>query len=93
MMQESFITEAQGRASLQNSGILWEIGTSLVAQTVNTLPTTRRPGFNPWVRKIPWRRKRQPTPVFSENSMDRRAWQATDHTVHGVTKSPTGLSD
>ena len=24
----------------------------------------RRPGFNPWVRKIPWSRKRQPTPVF-----------------------------
>ena len=24
----------------------------------------RLPGFNPWVRKIPWRRKRQPTPVF-----------------------------
>ena len=23
-----------------------------------------RPGFNPWVRKIPWRRKRQPTPVL-----------------------------
>ena len=23
-----------------------------------------RLGFNPWVRKIPWRRKRQPTPVF-----------------------------
>ena len=23
----------------------------------------RRPGFNPWVRKIPWRRKWQPTPV------------------------------
>ena len=22
------------------------------------------PGFDPWVRKIPWRRKRQPTPVF-----------------------------
>ena len=21
-------------------------------------------GFNPWVRKIPWRRKWQPTPVF-----------------------------
>jgi len=20
--------------------------------------------FNPWVRKIPWRRKQQPTPVF-----------------------------
>ena len=24
----------------------------------------RRPGFNPWVRKIPWRRKWQPIPVF-----------------------------
>ena len=24
----------------------------------------RRVGFNPWVRKIPWRRKWQPTPVF-----------------------------
>ena len=23
-----------------------------------------RPGFNPWVGKMPWRRKRQPTPVF-----------------------------
>ena len=21
-------------------------------------------GFNPWVRKIPWKRKWQPTPVF-----------------------------
>ena len=24
----------------------------------------KRCGFDPWVRKIPWRRKRQPTPVF-----------------------------
>ena len=24
----------------------------------------RRPGFNPWVGKIPWRRKWHPTPVF-----------------------------
>ena len=24
----------------------------------------RRPGFDPWVGKIPWRRERQPTPVF-----------------------------
>ena len=23
-----------------------------------------RPGFNPWVGKIPWRRERQPIPVF-----------------------------
>ena len=24
----------------------------------------KRPGFDPWVRKIPWRRKWLPTPVF-----------------------------
>jgi len=24
----------------------------------------RRPGFDPWVRKILWRRKWQPTPIF-----------------------------
>ena len=23
-----------------------------------------KPGFNPWVRKIPWRREWQPTPIF-----------------------------
>ena len=41
-----------------------EIYTSLVAQTVKCLPASRRPEFDPWVRKIPWRRKWQPTPVF-----------------------------
>jgi len=24
-----------------------------------------RPGFNPWARKIPWRKKWQPTAVFT----------------------------
>ena len=24
----------------------------------------RRPGFDPWVGKIPWRRQQLPTPVF-----------------------------
>ena len=36
---------------------------SLVAQTVNCLPAMRRPGIDPPVRKIPWRRKWQPTPA------------------------------
>ena len=38
--------------------------TSLVAHTVKHLPTMRRPGFNPWVGRISWRRKWQPTPLF-----------------------------
>ena len=43
------------------------------------------------VRKIPWRRKWQPTPVLSlENSVDRGAWPTT---VHGITRSWTQLSD
>ena len=36
----------------------------LVAQTVKCLPAVRRPSFNPWIGKIPWRRKWQPTLVL-----------------------------
>ena len=51
----------------------------------------RRPGFNPLVRKIPWRREWEPTPViWLANSMDRGAWWAT---VHGVRKNLTQLSN
>ena len=39
-------------------------GASLVAQKVKNLPAKRRLGFDLWVRKIPWRRARQPTPVL-----------------------------
>ena len=41
-----------------------------------------RPGFDPWVRKIPWRRERLPSPAW------RIPW-----TVHGVAKSRTRLSN
>ena len=37
---------------------------SLVAQMVKNLPQCRRPSFDPWVGKIPWSRKGQPTPVI-----------------------------
>ena len=40
------------------------VKTSLVAQMVKRLSTMRRPGFNPWFGKIPWRRKWQSTPVL-----------------------------
>ena len=34
-------------------------------QTVKCLPAKReRPRFDPWVRKIPWRKKWQPSPVL-----------------------------
>ena len=41
---------------------------SLVTQLVKNPPTMqetcRRPGFDPWIGKIPWRREMLPTPVF-----------------------------
>ena len=44
--------------------IKWRNGTSLVVQAVKNLPAMQRQGFDPRVRKIPWRREWQPTPVF-----------------------------
>jgi len=38
--------------------------TSLVAQTVKRLPTMQETGVQSLGRKISWRRKWQPTPVF-----------------------------
>ena len=41
--------------------------------------------FSLWVRKIPWRRAWQPTPLsFLKNPMDRGAWRAI---VHGASES------
>jgi len=46
----------------------------------------RRHRFDPWIRKIPWRREKLTHSTFLawKNSMNRGAWWAT---VHGVTKS------
>ena len=43
-----------------------------------------RPGFDPWVEAIPWKRERLPTPVF---------WPGEFPGLHGVTKNRTQLSD
>ena len=54
-------------------------------------PQDGRPGFNPWVRKIPWRREWQPTRVsVSGEPHGQRAWRAT---VYGVAESGAWLSD
>ena len=47
---------------------------------IKNLPQCRIPGFNPWVGKIPWRRKRLPTPVF---------WPGEFHDLY----SPWGRKD
>ena len=87
-------------------GINWETGMDIDTllcikwgfpgdSLVKNLPASARDVdlIDIWVRKIPWRRKWQPTPVFLygkssilawKSPMDREAWLAT---VHGVTKS------
>ena len=47
----------------------------------------RRPGFDPWVRKIPWRKEWQPTPVFLPGEFQVRG--ARRAIVPGVMKSWT----
>ena len=42
--------------------------------------------FNPWVRKISWRGKWQPTPIFLPGKFHRGDWRAT---VHRVTELDT----
>ena len=57
-----------------------------MAQRLKNLPAVQ----DPWVGKVPWRRKWQPLQYSClENSMDSGAWWAT---VYGVTKNQTGLS-
>ena len=39
-------------------------GASLGAQAVKNLPQCGRHSFEPWIGKVPWRRKWQPASVF-----------------------------
>ena len=59
----------------------WCRGASQVVNGVKNLH--KRCGYYPWVGKIPWSRKWQPTPVFLPGKFERQA------TVHEVAKSQT----
>ena len=52
----------------------------------------RRPGFNPWVGKIPWRKKQLPTPIFLSGECPRTE-EPDRATVHGIAKSQTRLNN
>ena len=61
---------------MNNSGVGFPGGS-----VIKILPAIS--GFDPWIRKSPWRRKWQPSPVLlSQNLMVTGAWRAT---VDGVT--------
>ena len=48
----------------------------------------RRPRFDPWVRKTPWRRAWQPTPVFLLGELNGQR-SLVGYTVHGVAELDT----
>ena len=47
-------------------------GASLVTQMERIHLQCRKPGFDPWVGKIPWGRKQQPIPVFLPRELHRQ---------------------
>ena len=68
---------------------------SLVAQSVKISPAIAKDwlehgksSFDPWVRKIPWRRRWQPPPVFLPGE-SRGQRSLVGYTVHGVAKLDT----
>ena len=62
--QDQELTVAQiMKTLLQNSDLKYRKWVSLVAQLVKN-PRAMQAQFSSWVRKIPWRRDRLPTPVF-----------------------------
>ena len=71
----------------ENWGICYTIclmdfpGSSLVEKSAFQFG---RHGFDPWVRKLSWTRKWQPTPVFLPGEFHGQKSLVT--TVHGVTK-------
>ena len=56
-----------------------------MAQTVKHLPAMQE--FDPWVGKIPWRRKWQPTPVFLPEKS--HGWSLVGYSPRGHKESDT----
>ena len=52
----------------------------------------KRCGFNPWVRKIPWRRAWKLTPVFTPGEFHGERSLA-GYTVRGVSRSPLDTTE
>ena len=85
--KSTFLWYCQGSTSF----LIWLLCFSSCSDGKESACNADWPGFHPWVRKIPWRRKWHPLQYSClENSMDRGAWLTT---VCGVTKSQTQLND
>ena len=95
MQVQSLVQEdpLEKKMATQSSILPWKI----LWTSVKNLPVNagdyqcKRCRFNPQFRKIPWRRKRQPNPVFLPRKFYGQR-SLPGYTVHGVTKNWTLLS-
>ena len=69
-------------------GVINTLSASLVAQMVRIHLQCRRPRFTPWVGKIPWKRKWQPTPVFLPGEVHRQR-SLVGYSLWGLKESDT----
>ena len=64
-MQETRLIPGSGRSTGEGIGYPFQYSwASLVTQLVRIHLQYRKPGFNPWVGRSPWRRELLSTPVF-----------------------------
>ena len=83
----------KAQTNLKKSYVHWA---SLVAQLVKNLPAVQRPGFSPWVGKVPWRREWLPTPGFwpgefhgrGADRLQSMGWQRVRHDWATFTSLP-----
>ena len=84
-----------------NTTLILKHARFLISNNSVAIKDTKRSGFSPWVRKIPWRRKWQPTPVFlpgkSHGQRSLVGYSPWGHKELDTTEhthiSPLGLSD
>ena len=72
-------------------GLIYTHWASLVAQLLRVCVQCGRPGFDPWVGKIPQRREWVPTPVFLPGEFHGEKSLVSYHIAHMVAKSWTRL--
>ena len=89
---------SRGKSSFWLFQLLETSGASLVAQMVKICPQYRRPEFNSWVRKIPWRSEWLPTPVLlprefhvQRSLADHSSWGCKDLGTTGSLTLSLGL--
>ena len=81
----------KGNSEIQDNRLKYRFSglASLVAQMVENWPAMQETPVQSLGRKIPWRRKWQPTPVFLTREIP---WTEEPGELHGIAKSWTQLT-